>query len=179
MKHPNLTQRLINDPKAADKLVLVDSYITQLHKLGKQFILPNDHSELKPLVESYADDLPKFVAYVRAIRDAVPFRSSSYLSLHELYRTLNVRVVQQERRARANRALEWLATHHPKLTYEQRTKWLRKLEQKWGRERLQYMDIYRRKSRRDRLTTDEREEILQEFWADIDQTITNGDLPSP
>lgn len=178
-KAKDITSSLINDPHAADKLKLVDAYISQLHKLGRQFILPHDHIDLKPLVESYANDFSKFVSYVREIRDAVEPKSSTYISLHELYRTLTVRLVQQERRERAKRAWDWLEQNHLKLNYEQKMRWLRKLEQKWGRERLQYMEAVRRKTSKDRLTTEEREEVLEEFWAEIDEQIKQGNLPSP
>jgi uncharacterized coiled-coil DUF342 family protein len=179
MRTRAITERLIDDPQVVDKLKLVDAYIIQLHKLGRQFILPHEHAELKPLVEAYANDLPKFVAYIKAIRDAVPQRGNTYIALHELYRTLNVRQVQQERRARAGKAWEWLERKHPKLDYEQKTRWLRKLEQQWGRERLAYMDDIRRKLDKPRLTTEEREEVLDEFWREIDAGIKRGELPSP
>lgn len=172
-----LTQKLIDDPRAADKLKLADGYIVSKHKLGRQFVLPREHAEIQPLLDKYAQDLPGFVEYVKGIRDTVVPRGNTYVSLHELYRTLKVRQTQQERRDRAHRAITWFEKKHPKATTEQKSRWLRKLEQQWGRERMQAMSDARRKTRRPRLTTAEREEVLAEFWVAVDKEIAAGDLP--
>lgn len=178
-KRPDITERLFSDPKVAEKLRLADSYILQQQRFGRDFVLPEEHEELQPIIDRYGKSLDRFVDFVKSVRDAVEPRKPSYIALHELYRMLEVRLVQQQRRERAKRALDWLAKKHPKLDAEQRLRWLRRLEQKWGKQRLQYMDVERRKTAKGRLSTDEREEILAEFWKEIDAQVDRGDLPSP
>jgi hypothetical protein len=171
-------QALLNDPNPANRLKLVDNYIDLFHKMGRQFILPQEHAELKQVVEEFASDLPAFVEYVRGIRDTVKPRSNAYISLHEVYRQLRVRQVQQDRRARGQAALVWFEKKYPKATTDQKMRWLRKLEQEWGKQRFIAMDTARAKLKSaDRLTTGEREEVLDEFWKEIDDDIKQGNLP--
>lgn len=179
MSLPELTDHLAVDPQAADKLRLADSYMLQQHRLGRHFRVPEEHAEISPIIERYSKNLIKFVAYVKSLRDQAPPRSGGYFALHELYRTLEVRMIQQQRRERARRAYSWLERGHPRLTYEQKQRWLRKLEQQWGRERMDFLEERRRKTGTGRLSTEEREELLQEFWSKVDQAVDRGDLPQP
>lgn len=179
MSLPELTDHLASDPQAADKLRLADNYMLQRQRMGRTFRLPDEHAEIEPLIEKYSTNLSKFVAYVKNLRDQAQPRSSGYIALHELYRTLEVRMIQQERRERARKAYAWVEKNHPKLNYEQRQRWIRKLEQQWGRERMQFLEGYRGKTKTGRLSTEEREELLQEFWAEIDKRVDGGDLPAP
>lgn len=173
----DITQKLLDSPQAADLLRLADSYMGLYNKLGRRFILPEQHRELKPLIDKFAGDLPRFVEYVRGLRNTSEPRSNTYISLHEFYRTLRIRAVQQERRDRARLALVWLEKHYPKATTEQKLKWMRKLEQRWGRERMAAMDDARRKTKKVHLSTFEREEVLDDFWRGVDTDIKKGDLP--
>lgn len=178
-RRPDIVDKLFSDPRAAEKLRLADSYILQQQRFGSDFVLPEEHEELQPIIDRYGKNLEKFVAYVRDIRNSVEPRKSAYVALHELYRMLEVRLVQQQRRERAKRALTWLSRKHPRLSSEQRLRWLRKLEQLWGKQRMQYMDVERRKTAKGRLSTEEREEILAEFWKEIDRQVDAGELPNP
>lgn len=179
MALPELTDHLVKDPQVADKLRLADSYMLQVERMGRQFRIPEEHSVLEPIIERYSRNFPRFVSYVRELRDTVQPRSASYIALHELYRMLEVRLVQQQRRDRARRALAWLEAKHPKLSSEQKLRWVRKLEQQWGKRRMAAMDHARRKTLRGRLSTTEREGLLAEFWQEIDQEVEKGELPQP
>lgn len=172
-----LQEDLLDDPRVADKLRLADNYINQAIKLGSSFALPREHKNLEPIVERFERDPEKFVAFVKAFRDKVTPRGMSYVPLNELYRTLMVRHVQQERRERLRSAMRWLESKYPRSTVEQRNKWLRKLEQAWGKERLAAMDSVRRKVSTGRLSISEREEVLADFWAEIEERVKKGDLP--
>ena len=178
MSLPELTDHLIKDPRAAEKLRLADSYMLQVERMGRQFILPSEHTVLEPIIDKYAKNFPRFVAYVRELRDTVQPRSESYIALHELYRMLEVRLVQQQRRERARKALTWLEKQSPKATAEQKQRWIRKLEQQWGKRRMAAMEEARRRTASGRLSTAERESVLEEFWTDIDQEVADGELPS-
>ena len=177
MSLPELTDHLVKDPKAAEKLRLADSYMLQIERVGRQFRLPEEHVQLEPIIEKYSRNLPKFVAYVRELRDTVPPRSSSYTAIHELYRMLEVRLVQQKRRDRARRAMTWYEAQHPRATTEQKHRWIRKLEQQWGRRRMAMLEDARRKTEQGRLSTLEREVLLTEFWEEVDSEVEKGYLP--
>ena len=170
---------LFHDPHAAAKLRMVDNYILQAHRFGSEFVMPREHRSLKPLVTRFFGNFNRFVFFVKEVRDASAPRSKQQAALHGLYRTLEVRLVQQERRDRVRRAVDWLEREHPRLTYDSRLRWARKLEQGWGRRRLSYMEDYRRMTAKHRLSTEEREEVLARFWTMIDNEINNGELPQP
>lgn len=172
-----ITDRLLKDPSIADKLRLVDAYIAHRQRAGRRFVLPAEHAELESLIEQYAGRFPQFVDYVRRLRDTVAPKSNLYISLHELYRMLDVRLIQQQRRDRARRALDLYESRNPKATWEDKIKWLRKLEQSWGRRRMAFLDDRRRKTAEGRLSTEEREELLAEFWEGIDKEIKEGKIP--
>lgn len=139
-------------------------------------MLPIEHVELATLIEKYQGSFPQFVDYVRRMRDTVAPKSDNYISLHELYRMLEVRLVQQMRRDRARRALDVFESDNPTATWEEKTKWLRKVEQSWGRRRMATLDAARRKTGEGRLNTAERESILAEFWSEIDREIQSGKI---
>lgn len=174
MSTREVTEQLLNDPGIADKLRLVDDYIVHRQRAGRRFVLPEEHGQLEGLIEEYGSNFARFVEYVRRLRDTVPPRSEVYVSLHELYRTLDVRLVQQQRRDRAKRALEVYERKHPRATYDEKMKWLRAQEQSWGRRRMAVLDNYRRKTAEKRLSTEEREDILKEFWRGVDDEIKAG-----
>lgn len=71
MTKRDITERLFSDPKAADKLRLADSYMLQQQRFGNTFRLPEEHEELKPIINKYGKNLEKFVGYVKSVRDAV------------------------------------------------------------------------------------------------------------
>lgn len=173
------TEKLLRDPESAEQLRIADSYMRQTSELGRKFVLPREYVHLKPLVDTYSKDLDGFVEYVKSLRDQVPPRSGNYITLHELYRTILVRQVQYARRARINRALEWVKKHHPELNAEQRAKWARKVEQQWGRRRMRMMEEARRMTHNGRLNVAEREGMLEAFWKEIDKEIEKGKLPKP
>ena len=168
--------QLMNDPEAAVKLRLVDSYIAHRERAGRKFVLPPTHSELAPLIEQYSSNFPRFVQYVKDLRDTVEPRSEAYISLHELYRTLEVRLVQQQRRDRARRALDVYEKRNPKASYEEKVRWMRRVEQAWGRRRMAELEAHRRRTATGRISTEEREEILKGFWEQVDDEIKRGDV---
>lgn len=176
---PDITEHLFSDPKAADKLKLADSYMLQQQRFGRDFILPDEHGELRPIIDKYAKNFARFVDYVKSVRDAVEPKKPQYVALHEFYRTLEVRLAQQQRRERAKRAFAWVEQKFPKLNYDQKMRWLRKLEQQWSKQRMQYMDVARRRTAQGRLSSEEREQVLKEFWEEIDQQVDRGELPHP
>lgn len=176
-KEAPVVSKLAPQTSVAEQIKIADMLMAQKAAMGRAFEVPASHKALGPLIDTYWNKLDKFVDYVHQLRDDAPPRSDEYVALHELYRVLNVRLVQQQRRERFARAVKWLESKHPKTPAEDKAKWLRKLEQAWGRERLASMEHARRKTKQGRLSSEEREHVLREFWSEIDERITAGDLP--
>lgn len=171
------TDKLLDDPAIAEKLRLADMYIRQYNESPKTFVLPRQYVEIKDVIEAFALDLTKFVRYVRACRDSVAPHSPQHRDLHDLFRTLNVRCVQQQRRDRLDQAWAWYERKNPTASYDQKVRWRRKLEQQWGKRRLAVLAEARRNTENRRLSLAEMDEILAKFWAEIQQEITEGKLP--
>ena len=84
-------------------LRLADTYIGNYNALPKSFVLPREHATIKPIIDVYYNDLAGFVEYIKAIRDTLTGEPKR--TVHELYRTISTRYVQQVRRRRADNAL--------------------------------------------------------------------------
>lgn len=173
-----LTDALLTNHDAVRWLRLADNYIQMYNKAPRYFILPRAHARVKPLIEVYADDLAGFVRYILGVRDSFPADSRSHGELHKLYRTVSTRALQQERRYRLNLAVERaVQLRGTPATTETKQLWARKMEQEWGRRRMQRMASVRAMTTRKRLSVDERTQVLEDFWAEIDAEIARGALP--
>lgn len=173
-----LTDELLGNHHAAECLRLADDYIQMYHRTGDKFILPREHAKLRPLIEAYADDLEGLVHYVLGVRDTLSQDSVAHAELHKLYRTVSTRLLQQERRARINAAVDKaVSMAEGPVSYDTKFAWARRIEQEWGRRRLDFMAELRRKTKRNRLSVDERSEALAQFWKNIDWEIKRGELP--
>lgn len=173
-----LTDELLSNHDAVRWLRLADNYIQMYNKAPREFILPRLHAKVRPLIEIYANDLPGFVRYILGVRDSFQTESVAYMELHRLYRTISTRALQQERRHRVNTAVETaLKARGTPASFETKQLWARRVEQEWGRRRMERMAEVRAKTRRNRLSVDERSQVLEDFWAEIDGEIARGELP--
>jgi hypothetical protein len=174
------TSWLLHVPDPATQLRLADNYIQTYNKLPTKFILPAAHGKLQPIIEAFANDVNGFVDYIRALRDAS--EGGAYDELHELYRTISVRALQQTRRARITKALSLLGEALEKklgreLTAENRVVVTSYIEKMWGAMRLEYMALEREQRRSERLTSEDRGLVLDEFWKKIEAELANGRVP--
>lgn len=174
------TTAVLTSPNPAHELRLVDNYIATWNRLGKDFLLPQKHAMLAPLIESFSNKPKLFLKYVRAVRDDIALTrglsTMDYKELQELVRTLDVRMVQQQRRERLRAAVDWLSREQPWLTVDQQKLWVRRIEQMWARQRLAWLAA-RRNEAGGRLSESERRSALDEFWQTIENNINNGALP--
>lgn len=166
------TMWLVRNPDPARWLRLVDSYTQSFAKLTEDFVVPAEHAHLQPIVESFANDVAAFGNYIRALRDGAD--GSVYDSLHELYRTVSMRAIQQERRARIRRAVDILerklqALGVSDLGYEEQVRLARLVEHRWGGLRLEHMAAARRLRKSSRLTTEDRSVEVDRFWFNVDR----------
>jgi hypothetical protein len=149
-------------------LRLADRYITQFTEMPENFVLPREHVTLKPIIESFHDSLADFVAYVRAIRNNLDGVEKS--QVHEFYRTVYTRYVQQTRRARIEKALKVIEkTLGRPLDAEEKQRVARKLEQHWQARR----EMLRRANK----GTPHGAGLFETFWEQVEKEIDEGDLP--
>lgn len=164
-----------------DKIVrLADQYLRRLEEMGKDFILPKEHAVVRPLLEYYAGDLAGWVKFIRGIRDALPPRSKQQQGIHTFYRTILIRLTQQERRVRLDSAVA--AAVRKKIIpndYDTKVRYARKCTQYWMRRRMALLEAHRRETGTGRLSLEEREGLLTEFWSNVDAEIQQGELPKP
>lgn len=161
--------------KAAEMLAQTDGYIQMYHKLSGELTLPKSHARLRPLVETFAEDLGGFVEFVREVRDGMTRNDDGYSDIHALYRLIQTRHVQQQRRERIGRAVEQAKAMYGDTNFQTRQRWIAMLEHKWAKRRLKYMDAVRRGSGVKRLTTEQRAVVAAEFWDMLDKEIDAGE----
>lgn len=169
---------VLDSAHPAEVLELVDMYITMYNRNPKNFVLPQQHAAIKGIVFRFADSPLQFVDFVKGVRDELP--KEHYQSTHEVFRKIQSRVVQQERRRRLYEGVAQIETSvNQKFTFGQKQAVMAWLEAYWGKERLAKLDDARRTRGVNRLTSDERGEICDEFWAEIDNQLEHNIVPVP
>lgn len=155
------TQHILDCKDPAGALKLADGYMRMWADNPNTFVLPKDHAFLALRDEVY---------HIRGER------SEQYINMQALFRTAEVRLMQFYRRDRLRQCVEWFIQQYPHVPAAQRRVWARKIEQQWAKRRLATLSAAR-KAAGGMLTEDERRVVLDEFWADVDTAIKNGDLP--
>lgn len=162
-----------------DVLILADKYLTQMQELGTSFVLPREHVLVKPILEYYTGDLPGWVKFVKGVRDRLPKEGRTFHGgVHDLYRTLEIRRTQQERRERLDAAVS--KALKKKLipdTYEEKMRYARRCTQVWKERRDNLLKAHIPK--KGRLSVEEREGLLEEFWRTVMAEVDNGEVPKP
>ena len=157
-------------------LRLADTYIQQYNAMPRLFILPREHAQLKPLIETYARDEAGLRALALGFRDDLP-DGEQKIACNALYRRFNLRYVQRVRRERLNRGIEAAEKKFGTLDYDARLKYSKKLEQAWGKRRLAWLADVRRKIGRKNVPLQEMNDALEVFWNGVDDEIKRGEVP--
>lgn len=167
--------------KRPDKLLaLADKYLRRFEEMGDDFILPREHAALKTPIEHFAGELAAWVEFVKSVRDDLPAKSAARADVHDLYRMLLVRVTQQDRRARIDSAVNGAVKKGLiKNEYDTKMRYARKCVQLWTVRRMSMLKVHRQETETGRLSSAEREELLEQFWKQIDKEIKQGELPKP
>ena len=157
---------------------LADAYI-QLYKLGnKNFILHPEHKVLEDMVVKFSTDLKGYVAFVAKIRDTCT--KEQYKEMQIVYRRVNSRYTQIQRRKRLAQAIKIIESHiGVQFTFGQNNAVEAWLENYWSKERLAALDDSRRVMSKNRLTSDERTEICDDFWEAVDEGLKLNVSPIP
>jgi hypothetical protein len=170
-----LREKLLDDPDIAAKLKLGDQYLQTMVKMGSSFVLPHDHAELLPILEYYQDDLVGWCNYVKGIRNRMA-PSDRMSDVHDVFRTIEVRRVQAERRSRLDAAIKKaLQLKRIEDTSEAKKHYANRCTQEWIKQRTAMLSGMR--GRNGRVNEDERAVALDAFWAAIDEGITLGEIP--
>jgi hypothetical protein len=172
---------LLRIDRPEDVLRLADTYLHQMETMGDTFILPKEHAMVKPVLEQYAGDLSGWVKFVKNVRDRLPVTGRQFHEgVQELYRTLVVRKTQIERRARLDAAVS-VAVQKKLITNDYVTKqnYANRCTQVWKLRRDKMLEIAAKQCRTGRLSVDERETMLEEFWSNVTEEIENGEVPKP
>ena len=182
MAHPlaELREHLLYLPNAAEILRIADSYLTSMGRLGTNFVLPMEHAVVKPILDYYTGDLKGWVKYVRGVRNAFGRDSDQWTAMQELYRTVEIRNTQRERRDRLHAAIA-MAVKRGLIedTVDERKRYEKRCVQEWMKQRTLMLDAARRGSSKKKLNEDDRAMLLDEFWDNIDQLIAAGEVPIP
>lgn len=162
-------------------LSLADKYLRDMETKGDQFILPREHAAVKPVLEYYAGDLEGWVRFVDSIRLRLPKDGRRYhVGVSKLYRVLETRLIQQQRRERLTRAINMaVAKGLIKNEYEDKQRYARRCVVTWQNRKELLLKNLALTAPGTRLHTDDRATALDEFWATVDAEIDNGELPKP
>ena len=169
LKHPD---------SIGDWLKIADKHMQNYADNADMLALPTEHQFLKPLVKAFANDLEGFVRYIVHLRDNYGAKELAYKNVQTVYRKVNGRYIQQQRRARMDKAINKATELFGHIPYVYRMAWMADLEHQWAKRRLDFLEDARGLYKSDRLPSEDRVELLLEFWNDIDTEIEEGNLPS-
>lgn len=170
---------LLRKPDVCDWVKMADKYMAVYVSDKRRFVLPEEHKELDPIVKHYASRQKDFARFLLELRDAFPRGTAQYAELNKFYRTVLARAIQQERRVRSDRALELAEeTYGPAPSFSERLQWVARREAEWASERLDYLAERRRKTTGNKLSRDETNQLLEEFWAMVDHRIEEEGVPA-
>lgn len=168
---------LRNPDKVRQWLLLADKYMQSYKEDKNTFLLPKAHEFLEPLVKGFAADLEGFLQYLIELRDRYDRGSQQFEDTQAVYRRLNGRYVQQQRRERVGRAVAKAEELYGEIPYPARMQWMANLEHSWAQRRLAFLEAQRTRLKQERLSTELRTEYLIEFWDIIDTEIHKGEVP--
>lgn len=167
----------VEDP--ASELMMVETLMENVRQHGEAYEVSHTYRHLVPLVQAFTHNFTGWIKFVRALRDDIADgsgRSSArYVQMQRFFRTLEVRYAQQARRERIRQAVAWLESHYPALTADQKKLWVKRLEQLWMKQRHAWLNGHRQGNKH--LTLEDQRRVLDEFWADVDENIRQGNLP--
>lgn len=162
-------------------LRLADEYLQDMERKGDRFILPKDHIIVKPVLEYYHGDLKGWVKFVKSVRDRLPVDGRKFHEgVHDIYRTVLIRLTQVERRARLDAAVT-MAVKKKLIenTYDEKMRYSRRCTQAWKLRKDNLLTQHAKQTKKGVLSVEEREELLVDFWNNIAAEIDNGELPKP
>jgi hypothetical protein len=162
-------------------LRLADEYLQEFEKKGDRFILPSDHALVKPVLETYRNDLAGWVKFVKGIRDRLPVDGRKFhAGVHDLYRTLLVRLTQHERRVRLDAAVaKAVQKGMIENEFEAKMRYSRRCTQVWKQRKDNLLRQHAKSSKKGVLSVEERDGILEQYWQLVNEEIEHGELPKP
>jgi hypothetical protein len=179
--HATSLVRLVADTDdPARTLGLIDGYMELRRKRPRDFVIPERDQFLLPVMDYINGDLTIFRMFVLAVRndlaDVCGEASFQYQSVQDFSRKLQTRYAAQKRRSRLQQAVDWAKLQMPERDYEARQQWAHRLEKRWVHERLDRLrDAKRLKGAP--LTMEQKDEVLDAFWDDLDNKLAVGELP--
>lgn len=174
-----VTESLMRNPeKLPALLTIADRHMQTYQQSRELFVLPKSHEFLLPLIEAFATDLEGFTFYLIELRDKFDRSSKQFVEIQKIYRRINGRHVQASRRDRIRRAVAKAEEQWGEIPFTLRMHWMARLEHEWAQRRLVFLDQARQRLKTERLSTEQRTEVLLEFWDMIDTEIYEGNIPS-
>ena len=175
------TEVILRQPEhIITRIDLLDRYIKSSDPNGPNFLLPPEHEVLQPIGEKIGTNLNEFIQYILHLRDRFSKNSAEWRKIQAIYRKINTRYIQQQRRERTKKAIQAnrkVFTEKPE--YSVKLQWIANIEKIWAEKRLLYLEVRRKSGHRAHLKYDELNEVLAEFWEQISEEIDRGDYVLP
>lgn len=168
------TEDLLLMPGIGKRLSVIDRHILAFGEDADDLQLPPEYKILQPVVNKYRKDLPGFTQYLRELRDELPNRSGEWREVQLVYRKVNTRLIQRQRRELTNMALEKNLVKYGQVKFQERLKWISRLEALWAKKRILFLEEMRAEGKNPHIKIEELNEILTEFWKNVKTDIEAG-----
>lgn len=143
--------------------------------------LPKDLAPIVPLLNAYYEDRNGWFEFLRYLRDTGPWdkTSAKWKKLQDLMRMENSNAVQYRRRAYSGQAADLLEAERGKFRRGERTQYMDAVQKHWSAQLAKAQSIAWKNSGEKHLPMDERIEISETFWNNVEQQLTDGKYPDP
>ena len=170
---------LIRAPKRAELIAAVDELILSYRKNPKVFVMPNYYNHLVVLVETFAEDEVGWREWIKELTAVFPKKSDERMELQAMVkRKIESRVDAYVRRQRQEAAaLARERRYGPFLEPGERTAYKTKNHALWALQRKLALARYRRDTGQSRVPQDERDELFDDFWQQVDDLIRTDQVP--
>lgn len=158
----------------------VDDYMELLRKHRGNFELPYALAWTKPLFEFYTEDLPGWIKFVRHVRDKLNPEDPDFKALQAFNEKLGSRMAIQRSRELVNLAMI-IAVRKGLIedTPDAKARYAKRCKTTWALRRKRTLANARMASSKKRLSLSEQDEVLKDFWENLELEINNGEIPPP
>lgn len=175
-----LKEWVLDDIEArASVFDVADAYLVAYDERPEYFVLPAEHRYAKPVVEAFAGDSLAFAKWLRKFNNTYVDRGS------EAGKLITRRAAKAQSRGinRRKRNLEsdalTLALRRDMVedSIAAKSRFKRRLSVWIKAQYAAYLTEHRRRTAKNRLSLEERDELVAKFWDELAQRIACGDLP--
>lgn len=171
---------IVDSDNPAALLIWADEEMQKIPRQGDMYELSRNYAWMQPVLEFYTYDLEGWVKFVRKVRDKMERRSKNHMETAAFSKMLLIRSIQRRTRAILDVAVN-MAVRKGLIPDERMAKerYQKRCVQSWKQRRDNLLKMVRASSKTKRISRDELETVVADFWETVASEVNNGEVPKP